>query len=362
MKLTNYLIAFFIISGIFMFIANVNVDNLVALGEKDIEYNNNVDTAIEDAARDLVEVDNNKELITNKQAALDAYFNSLYSNFGVLDNPTKQAMLQVYTPIFVVCDNDGFYINYCTEQAVNTGDNGTGTTQAEVRLIRKWTDKTTYSYGDSDYVYSFKLDDTLTILNKNNNTLFEGTRKDVIKSGKFPGSICENEKEYTRIRKNAIISTITKFMKYYINEHNNISKLAGITYEFSLPTFSDSQWTRTISDISLFAIFQGYPYGNTTNDVYNKAAFGAARITKKSAYYILSGKEDGVLYYHKYNCTHLDGVDLEGSTVTTEGNLEEDYGGNSIDGQNKASNSIDHYYTKYECAQAGAYACPDCKP
>lgn len=357
MRLTNYLIAFFITAGIFMFIYNIRVEDVALMSQKTIEYNNNVDTAVEDAALNLVEVDNNKSLLTNKEAALDAYFSSLYANFGVLNDPSQQTMLQLYTPIFVVVDNDGFYINYCVEKPVNVGDD-----VADYQLDREWSDKTTYTYADDRYNYTFQLDDTLIILDKKTNKLYHGTRKDIAENPNFPGSLCADEDKFNRIRKEAIINKITKHMRYYINKHNRLVNLAGISYQFSVPIFSDSDWTRTINDISLFAVFQGYPYGSTTDDVYNRYAFGASRITKKKAYYLVASKEDGVIYYHKYNCSALAGIDLEGSNTTTEGGSDNDYGGNSINGNNSSIGSVDHYYSKEECAKAGAFACPVCKP
>ena len=49
----------------------------------------------------------------------------------------------------------------------------------------------------------------------------------------------------------------------------------------SLPLIEYEEWYRTIQDISMLVLFQGYPYGNSITGTYNRVAIGGARIAKR---------------------------------------------------------------------------------
>ncbi|BCN32385.1 hypothetical protein [Anaeromicropila herbilytica] len=112
--------------------------------------------------------------------------------------------------------------------------------------------------------------------------------------------------------------------------HNRIAEHYGITYQFALPYIEKEEWYRTIDDIGLFVVFQGYPYGLNTGDVFNQYSYAGARIRKTRCYYITK-EADGKRYYHKATCS-------------------------------KVTNKDYPYYNKKDCALEGAYPCPECNP
>ncbi len=120
-------------------------------------------------------------------------------------------------------------------------------------------------------------------------------------------------------------------MNYYISKYNNIAYQFGITYQFWLPSIDKADWYRTIDDISIFVIFQNYPYYVGSLDTYNRYSFGGARITKSNLYYIKG--VNGIKYYHKADCDYININEMENT-----------------------------YFTKEECAIEGAFPCPDCNP
>ena len=125
-------------------------------------------------------------------------------------------------------------------------------------------------------------------------------------------------------------------MEYYINQHNKIARQYGISYKFSLPFISEDDWARTINDISLFSVFQGYPYVSTNPKLgfLNIYAIGGARIVKPDAYYIT--EENGKKLYHLSLCKKV------------------------INAAPEVKSQV--YGSRQECALQGAYPCPDCRP
>ncbi|MFU0827492.1 MAG: Sensor histidine kinase [Lachnoclostridium sp.] len=317
MKLTDLAILFFAIELIVITILDVRTNNLVAVSNRTMEYNKQLDSAVEDGIANLVEVDSRRKLILNKDVAINQFYQSLFANFGVLGNSQAENKLKAYIPVILITDMDGFYIYY----------NHIYNSDGEKRISQKWTEKIPYAYEDGSLIYKFTLGTFVTLYNKTTNETYEGEYKDL--APQFPESILSDDEVYDSIRRNAIIDAIEKNMNYYINLHNRIAFWYGITYQFWLPQIDKTDWYRTIDDISMLVIFQGYPYTPNSKDTYNRYALGGARLTKSRVYNITEKKE--IKYYHKADCPY----------------------GNP-DGMT--------YYTKEECALEGAYPCPECSP
>ena len=317
MKLTNLAILFFIIELTLITILDLRTNNLTAVSNRRIEYDKELDSAIEDGVVNLVEVDSKRNLVLNKDAAVSQFYESLYANFGVIGNGQAENKLKGYIPVILITDTDGFYLYYAD----------TYTVSGETLLSQKWTEKMPYAYQDGNLIYRFTLGTYVTLYDKSTNVFYEGEYKDL--AVQFPGSIMTNDEIFDTVRRNAIIGAIEQSMNYYINLHNSIAYQYGITYQFWLPQIDKTDWYRTIDDISMLVIFQGYPYTPASTDTYNRYALGGARIKKSKVYYI--AEENGLKYYHKADCPH---VSISGIA----------------------------YYTKEECALEGAYPCPDCRP
>lgn len=326
MKVSNYVIMFCILFLGFVLVTNSSTNALDTITKKQIDYNNAVDTAIEDAAQQVVNQDDNRGVLKDRDIILQNYFLSLYSSLGSLSDASSQQMIQLYTPVFIIVDNDGFYVNYCDE--INGGTN----------FGRVWSTKYPFGYDSGAYSYAFRLDGTMTVLNKSTNAVTVGTYKDIRSA--ITGTICstKTEDEVNKIIHTIAVSELTDKMENFINRHNKIAKNSGLNYQFSMPVIEDSTWSSTLEGTSIFAIFQADPYDDGLGGVYNRIAFGGAKITKSSLYYLKQSDDSGILMYHRPGCPSLAGL--------TDEELA----------------NLDAYNSKRECAQHGAYYCEICKP
>jgi hypothetical protein len=196
-------------------------------------------------------------------------------------------------------------------------------------MTRKlWTEKIVYTYEENNLIFRFTLGDYVYIYDVQANKRYEGIYSEL--KNLYPNSCLSDHGIFEQIRRKAIINEIEKYMMEYINKHNQIAQSYGITYQFSLPQIDKTDWYRTIDDISMLVLFQGYPYGISGVDFYNRYAFGGARITKNRIYYV-ARDNSGKLYYHKESCPNLNVFD-------------------------------EVYFTKEECALEGAFPCPECNP
>ncbi|WP_313133388.1 hypothetical protein [Anaerocolumna sp.] len=314
MKWTNLAIIFFLLELSLFIILDMRTFNLAAIVNQKVEYNKALDSAIDDSVINLVEVDRQKELVLNKEKVVEQFYQALYANFGIMGNPSLEKKLKEYVPVILVTDEDGFYLYY--SDTYDTGE--------ENIITQYWSEKQPYVYEISNYIINFTLNTFLTVYDKNTCEIYEGEYKDL--QDMFQNTLLAEEETFHMVRRNAIISAIEVKMNYYINKYNNIAKQFGITYQFWLPEIDKTDWYRTIDDISMLVLFQGYPYRFDSMDTYNRYAIGGARIKKSRVYYI--SEENGRKFYHKSDCNHL-----------------------SKSGHTTA------FYTREECALEGAYPC-----
>lgn len=319
MKITNLSLLFVIIMCSIVLTLDIKMNNVQAITSKQIAYKQALDSAVDDAVLSLVEVDSTRELFINKESCLEKFYQSLYANFGILNDKVMQEKMKAYIPVMLVTGEDGYYLYYSLARKVN------GTTE----IVRQWSEKRPYVLIEDNLIINFTFDDYITIYDMNKLELLQGNYMDL--SSVYP--MCEvlrDKNRFDEARRTTILNHILDDMNYFINQHNRIAEHFGITYHFSLPSIDREEWYRTIDDIGFFVLFQGYPYGFNTNDVFNQFSYAGARIRKSDCYYI-STDVDGKSYYHKETC----------------------------------SKSINHeypYYSKKECALRGAYPCSQCNP
>jgi hypothetical protein len=294
------------------------MNHLTAVNGKSMEYNRFLDSAVDDGTRDLVEIDSRREIYLNKEKAVEQFFVSLYSNFGVIEDELKQRKLQEHIPIILVTDQKGFYLYYLDTYETNEG----------IIIGGRWSEEYPYTYEDDNYIYNFTLGDTVTAYIKSANAIITGNYKEL--GTLYTDSVMAKD-TFDTIRRLAIIHKLENKMNYYINRYNTIAYQYGITYQFWLPSIDKADWYRTIDDISMFVIFQNYPYYTGSLDTYNRYGFGGARITKSNLYFVKV--INGIKYYHKEECAYLDINGLENA-----------------------------YFTKEECALEGAFPCLNCNP
>lgn len=322
MRWTNLAIIFSLFLFLTVIAQDIRLNNLSAINNKEREYTIYLDNAVDDGTQNLVELDvNKKNLVLMKEKAVDQFYTSLYANFGILGDKKKEELLSRYIPIILITDEEGFYINYTD---IYQKDN-------ESIYVKRWTEKFPYTLEDRNLIYHFSINDkeALTIYDENTQEILKGSRKDLKEI--YPESeILTDSEVFDTYRRNTIIKLVEEKMNYYINQYNDIAYQFGITYQFWLPQVDETDWYRTIDNISMFVVFQGYPYQVGSLDTYNRYAFGGARINKSRTYFIT--EKDGMKYYHKANCSNTGG----------------------------RTGAV--YYTPEDCAKEGAFPDPDCNP
>ena len=289
-----------------------------------IQYDNAIDRAVEDGILHMVEYDSTDDIIINRDSVVENYFESAYAGLGITDSPSAKDWLQIYTPVILLTDIDGFYVYHCYD--VPASDGGTHT-------LSGWSEKYTYAYQGGQYVLSFTITDTIKVYDATSGTLMDGDYHDLMHvvpqlTVAFP--FLSDDNDFKTVRDACMADAISERMEYYINEHNRIANDYGIKYHFYLPSVSDDDWERAINGISMMVVFQGYPYPSGRG-YFNLVAVGGARLAKSNAYYITS--ENGMPIYHRDGCPLI------------------------------TSTSREHPYDKARtCAGKGAYPCSFCNP
>lgn len=375
MRLSNFGIVFIMI----LIVIIVGVDNkeavYTALVKQNVKINNAIDSAVDDAMEILVEGSDVKNIKMNKESASKLFYIGLKTNLDVLDD----SMLKVHTPVLLVTTEDGFFINYnkfedgvlkrvwtrkfpyCMRDGDITYQFFTGDSREKIKVILHNNKGIGSSHDDTENVKNEEDNDDGDLpqddndgfgnnsneswdseSNKGNDlTGVDGIEGDGDIEILADGNVLEGDfskisnlinistkikTNFDRIRRDIVTNEIKEKMSYYIQNNNYIAKEFGISYNFFLPNIKDDDWVRSIDDVSLFVLFQGYPYGK---ERFNRYSVAGARVYKEACYYL--GNESGKKYYHRYSCSRL----------SSHNNAIRD---------------------KKECARKGYFSCPVCNP
>lgn len=318
MKITDLAILFIVITLPFALILRIQSDNLQNVNYRRIVLNRYLDTAVEDAAEAMIVRGENRKVYVSREKALDAFLNTLFANFNVVDTESARSSFMIYIPVIILVDYDGYWV-YSIEEYLN--DDGV----MEQKMV--WKPKKPYTCVRGDYTYIFTLDRYVKVYNSAAGQFFEGNLQDI--KAYLPNTLLQDNELFEAIRKKTIIDAIKNDVNDAINLHNTYANRFGISYRFSPPLISDGDWYRNIEDIGFLAFFQGIPMG-LHGERFNSYALGASRIVRKTYYYI---QEDlnGLRYYHRENCPEL----TEKEKV---------------------------YDSREDCAMEGAFPCHTCQP
>ena len=331
MKIYHFALLFLL----FFLVAVINTD--ISIGKlKEIENEKenitlSLSSASSDAVNYLSKTGSYGGGSINKEEVLSKFFASLYSSMGVISDKAIQTELEIYIPVILLCDTDGYYVYYYDEYKATDGN---------TYIERTWTEKMPYAYEDDNFIYRFTLTDMVYIYDKNNILNIEESilRTEYQEFQNNPAymdfrtnysdSILLNDEGYNLVRKESIISKLEEVMAYYTSRHNMIASRQGITYTFSFPTGRQDEWAEYVDDVNIIVVFQGYPYGPDRNYTYNKIASSAANIIKRPKF--LVEEKSWYLLAHKEGCNKI-----------TESSIMLD----------------DKFDTIEECARLGAYSC-----
>lgn len=253
-----------------------------------IRYNRAIDTAVHDAAIALTlgakfydepTYQQNKYIAANRNAGIQAFIDSISLNFNVRGDSYNKGTLLHYIPALIIVEYDGFSVSAWDEY------NG--------KLQYVLFPKKPYAYEDGQgNLFNFTLGDDITLYTKANNQWFTGKKNDLYQV--TSGVQLLNQPNFDNIRRQTIISTLTKSLEYYINRHNSYRMRLGITYIFTLPTIRDEEWMNTVDDIGILAFIQGLPLG--LGKSYNNFAFSGSRVMKNKE--IWGSEYGGIKYYY----------------------------------------------------------------
>lgn len=267
MRLTDAGILFAIIFLCFILLSDARTNRLNMIAEMQIQYDNAIDNAVEDAMLRMVETDSGRAAAFNRNDAVERFFSGLFINMGVMDNPGLKNQLRVFIPVVAVIDRDGFWV--CYHGAMEDGLSEMG-----------FSEKYRYTWEDDQFRIDYTLSEYVYVTDKITNKKLEGNYHDVREM--LPSELLSDE-NFDRTRRDTIIRKLTEVLTFYFNRHNGIARHYGITYQFALPVIEKEDWYRTIDDISILAILQGYPIGGRDSlGLYNRVAFSGARVRKVS--------------------------------------------------------------------------------
>lgn len=332
MKLSHYVFVFFIVLVPLAVLLDVQVARYERMTLEKIQLDEKIDQAVDAAMLSLIDLDDTDVASMDKDAAIDALWGSLYSSFGILSNTLAQEEIKNYVPVVLLTANDGFYVNYSSV--------------VDGRVQRVWSAKYPYStsgsvvYKNKEYKYNvtFTLDDYMYVSVDALPGVYYGKREDLIE--RYPAleypllyrvwrnTFMFNPAEFNAMKQEAVTNALTEKVQDYLNRHNNIASAYGISYQFGLTSAIKDSMQRSISDMSLLMVWQGYPIGIGTEDVYNRVSVAGSRLYKELKYSL--GSIGGVNYYHKNSCGH--------------------------------GNSARSFSSKVSAASTGALPCPYCNP
>lgn len=377
MKITDLALIFIGILLPMIIIVYVNVSFTIKAEEQEMYYNKIINAAVQDAANQMKEVENqdslndygysgiqNSKVNISPEIAQKTFFNSLYNNFGIRGNEAAEQYLQTFVPALAVIDYDGVYISsmsnsnkheirpkryysftysITSSNKVIEGIDGNNIHTVEFTMDDYITHRGCSGHNDYD-VKSFYIDD-----DENNSDLFGGKtalKETVIKF--------LHEK-----RKEVIIKTITEELTNAVNNAGSYAKNLGINYEFSVPTITYDEMENAIKNVGVYAFVQGL---NNGNKFLNAKAYGATELQEARKYYfsVFNGNSK-----YKINLYHKDTLcpEYKLADYNKKGNIE--ITPTYVQTKQQAASARISYKSGLGASselKEGFYPCPICKP
>ncbi|HHT88923.1 MAG TPA: hypothetical protein GX002_07935 [Clostridiales bacterium] len=310
MKIYHFALIFLIFFLGAVIKTDISVGKLKAIENENNEITSALSSATADAVNYLSKTGSYGGNSIKKDEMLTIFYSSLFSSLGIISDYAAQAEMEIYIPVILLCDTDGYYVYYYDEYKAADGN---------TYVERVWSEKLPYSYEDECFIYRFTLSDMVYVYDKNNllgiEPVIEGNYKEFQTNpgyadfrSRHGNSMLLHDEDYELVKRGAIINKLEEVMSYYTSKHNYIANKQGITYSFSFPEDKQHEWAEYIDDVNILVVFQGYPYGPDRNFTYNKIASTGANIVKKSRYYV----EKKSWYYlaHRQGCEKIKNNDM----------------------------------------------------
>lgn len=273
------------------------------------DYANYLITATEGSVSVAYENSQNRNLLFNtaskREKAVHVFYETLRECFNI-DSSSYAEQVYYYVPCIFLIDTDGYYIEYTTEYA---DDTGYAAYSEIITPINKWAK--TYSSsaeGSSGGTYNveYHLDDSISIEYKNaaNQIIsISGDYDEVYNKLDRPAalSVLASYSSFYSEKTSHIINTLQAQMEYYINVHDeSLNQFNNYQYQFTLPEIAGEDWARLIDMPTVVSFLQGVqtPYNNSYLNIY---AFAGSEVELQYNYYVTE-EADGVKYYHRGYC------------------------------------------------------------
>ncbi|SES71345.1 hypothetical protein [[Clostridium] polysaccharolyticum] len=268
MSVSDYGLLFSILFIVFVLFHVIHLADYEVVRTLQTQYNLAIDEAVEAALYDVVEEDSGLDLIMNEEEVIHRFFQSLFINLGIMEQPAKKELCKFYVPYILLVEKDGI-IPYQQEIA---GKSEEIVFQTRKKIHYQWSmeNKEILRATLTDYVYYDNL-----VTGKH----MEGDYRDIV--SELPEKLRWRYDIFDKKKRELVIDTIKSCTSECINHQNQIARKYGIEYKFTLPLIEYEAWYRTIQDVSMIALFQGYPFGNSRTGIFNRAALGGARIAKQ---------------------------------------------------------------------------------
>lgn len=307
MKLYHIAISFLIFLLAVVIKTDLSIGRMEEIEHEKAELTESLYTAISDAIRGVSDSGRYGGNSIDKKEVTDTFFTSLYSALGIMSDQNAQSEVELYIPVILLCDSDGYYVYYYDDYKDSHGNSYTK---------RIWSEKMPYFYRDNNFIYRFTLIDTLGIYDASRTlaeapqNVFDVDYHEVQTEALYQtfrqthkSSPLLKDEAYKLMKKTAIISQLENVLSYYTFKHNSIARQNGITYSFSFPSGQGEEWAKYMDDVNMLVVFQGYPYGDKRDYTFNKVAASGANVIKRQAFYI----EKKSWYYlaHKADCDKL---------------------------------------------------------
>jgi hypothetical protein len=307
MKIYHFALLFLIFFAAVVIKTDVKIGKMEDMAAEKVAMIESLYTASSDAIDDLAAAGNYGSNTIEKDEVINTFYSSLYANLGIISDKNAQAEIEMYIPVILLCDSDGYYVYYYNDYKDNDGKTYTK---------RIWSEKMPYPYRDDCFNYCFSLTDKVSIHDVNE--LLPDTIQNVFEMDYHEfqteeiyeefrdnnrNCILLNDELYELTRKQTILNQLEEVLSYYTNKHNYIARQNGITYNFAFPPGSEEEWAQYLDDVSMVVVFQGYPYGADKNYTFNKVASAGANIIKKSFYYV--EEKSWYKLAHKAGCPSL---------------------------------------------------------
>jgi hypothetical protein len=145
MKVYHYALLFLIFFLAVIIKTDISMGKLKSIENERTELTDKLNTATSDAVEYLASSGVYGGNSINKDELLTTFLTSLYSSMGIVSDASAQTEIEMYIPVILLCDYDGYYVYYYDKYIAEDG---------YTYSQRKWSEKMPYYYEDSYFIYS----------------------------------------------------------------------------------------------------------------------------------------------------------------------------------------------------------------